>query len=543
MTDSETDMGPVVTEIAAEDEAPGIFPLGWRRYLYATNHKDIGTMFLLLAIICGLIGMVFAFYMRAELIQPGLQVFASERGYRVALTGHGIFMMLFSAIPAIFGLAAWLVPLMIGAPGLAFPRLSNLSFWLMPFAVLMCLMSFRMPAQDAALGVAAGWNLRVPLASYGAFGPAVDFFLMGELIWAISVLMAVINFLTTILNMRAPGMRLGKMPLFPWSVMAFSLLLLVALPALFCAGVLLFADRHFGTTLFNAAGGGDPQVYQNLFWLFGHAIGLACLLPGLGMIGHVLSAFSGRPLSGRMSVAYAIFVLGGLGLFGWGMHLGSFGSDGDLNSFFIIAGMAVFLPAGVIMAAYLSTLWDGAIHFRAPMIWALGFLPVFAMGIMGGLIMICIGGHSVLHGTTFEVAYGHYFVSLSFIFAFFAGWYFWFPKITGLTYSEALAKVHFWLTFVGGNVAFLPMFWLGLAGMPRGVADYPAVYGGWNHVVGYGTWMVGMGLAVFLVTMVLAVWKKRLSGSNPWGRSVSGLEWQLSSPPPYRTYDELPHIR
>lgn len=536
--------GPeAVGEAMTEGGAQGAYPRGWRRYLYATNHKDVGTMFLLLALLCGVIGMVFAFYMRAELMQPGLQVFADERAYQVALTGHGTFMILFCAIPSVLGLAAWLVPLSIGAPGLAFPRLSNLSFWLMPFAVLMCLMSFRMPSHGVALGVAAGWNLRVPLSSYGAFGPAVDFFLVGELMWAISVLMAVINFLTTILNMRAPGMGLGKMPLFPWSVMAFSLLLLVALPALFCAGILLFADRHFGTTLFNAAGGGDPQVYQNLFWLFGHAIGLACLLPGLGIIGHVLSAFSGRPLSGRMSVAYAIFVLGGLGLFGWGMHLGCFGNDGDLQSFFMIAGMAVFLPAGVIMAAYLSTLWGGAIRFRAPMIWALGFLPVFAVGIMGGLIMTCIGTHSVLHGSAFEVAYGHYFVSLSFMFAFFSGWYFWFPKFTGLTYNEVLAKAHFWLTFVGGNMAFLPMFWLGLAGMPRGVADYPAVYGGWNRVVGYGSCLVGLGLAVFLVTMALALWEKHLSGSNPWGRGVSGLEWQLSSPPPYRTYDELPHIR
>lgn len=517
-------------------------PRGWRRFLYATNHKDVGTMFLVFALVGFAVALTFAVYLRVELMQPGLQVFHSNRAYRVALTGHGAFALLFTMVPAVIGLGAWLVPLNIGAPGLAFPRMSNLSFWLMPFALMLCVLSFLVPGHGSADGVASGWYLGVPLASYGELGPAVDFMLMAQLMWAVSVLLAVINFLTTILNMRAPGMRLSRLPLFPWAMLGFSLLMLVALPALLTSRVLLLADRHFGTTLFNAAGGGNPEMYQTLFWLFGHAVGLACLLPGLGIIGHVLSAFSGRALTGRVSIAYAIFALGGLGVFGWGMHLGSIHGAGQLPGLFLFAGLSVFLPAGIIVAAFLSTLWGGAIRFRAPMVWSLGFLPVFVIGILSGLMLTCVGTHSVLHGTSFEIAYGHYFISLSFLFSFFSGWYFWFPKFTGIVYDERLAKLHFWLTFIGGHIAFLPMFGLGLAGMPRGVGDYPAIYAGWNMISGIGAFLLALSFVVFILTMALAFWRRRPAEDNPWQTHLAGLEWGLPSPPPYRTFDELPHI-
>lgn len=522
--------------IATED-----YPRGWRRFVYATNHKDVGTMFLVFALIAAVLGGMAGHDMQRELAAPGLQQFHDMRAFAVAATTHGIVMLFFALLPAALGFAHWLVPLMIGSPGLAFPRLGGFAFWLMPFALLMFLLSLDLPGDADGMGVATGWQMIAPLSSYGAPGPAVDCAMAALVMAAAGLAMAAINLIVTIFNMRAPGMSLRKMPLLPWASLTSSFLLLVILPVLALVYVMLAMDRHVGTTFFNPAGGGDVLLYQHLFWFFGHAAALVALIIATGIVGHVIAAFSARPLPARLGLAYALIALALTGLCGWGQHMISAGMSFEARAFFLVATLAAVVPMGFIVFSLLATLSGGAVRLTAPMLWALGFVPVFTVGAMSAMVQA--GGAGVLlHGTVFEIAQWHYQFALSALFAFFAGWYFWFPKMTGWRCNGLLAGLHFAVTFVGANLAVFPQFLLGLSGMPRGVADYPAVYTGWNHLAAQGGEILLLGQLIFVVAVALSLWLRRPAGNNPWNLD-EGLEWTLSSPPPYQTFNELPQIR
>lgn len=552
MTD--TAATPAHFEAAGHDEAhhdadhrPGFFV----RWFMSTNHKDIGTLYLIFAIIAGIIGGAISGMMRMELAEPDIQYLAQWAGeegnaarhfWNVMITAHGLIMVFFMVMPAMIGgFGNWFVPLMIGAPDMAFPRMNNISLWLLVPAFILLFGSVFVPGGVAA-GAGTGWTVYAPLSTFGSAGPAVDMAILSLHLAGASSILGAINFITTIFNMRAPGMTLHKMPLFVWSVLVTAFLLLLALPVLAAAITMLLTDRNFGTTFFDAAGGGDPLLYQHLFWFFGHPEVYIMILPGFGMISQIVATFSKKPVFGYLGMAYAMVAIGVVGFVVWAHHMFTVGLSLNMKLYFTAATMVIAVPTGIKIFSWIATMWGGSVTFKTPMIWSMGFIFMFTVGGVTGVVLANGGFTNYVHDTYYVVAHFHYVLSLGSVFAIFAGWYYWFGKMFGKMYNEFLGQLHFWFFFIGVNVLFFPMHFLGLDGMPRRYPDYVDSQAYWNDIATYGYVIMAAGMVVFFINVFWSLLAGKKAEDNYWGEGATTLEWTLSSPPPYHQFNTLPKI-
>jgi len=511
------------------------------RWFMSTNHKDIGILYLITSAIVGLISVAFTIYMRLELMEPGVQYMCMEGArfiansaevctpnghlWNVMITYHGVLMMFFVVIPALFGgFGNYFMPLQIGAPDMAFPRMNNLSFWLY--------------VAGTSLGV--GWVLYPPLSTTEA-GMSMDLAIFAVHVSGASSILGAINMITTFLNMRAPGMTLFKVPLFSWSIFVTAWLILLALPVLAGAITMLLTDRNFGTTFFDPAGGGDPILYQHILWFFGHPEVYIIILPGFGIISHVIATFSRKPVFGYLPMVWAMIAIGALGFVVWAHHMYTVGMSLTQQSYFMLATMVIAVPTGVKVFSWIATMWGGSVEFKTPMLWAFGFLFLFTVGGVTGIVLSQAGVDRAYHDTYYVVAHFHYVMSLGAVFAIFAGIYFYFPKMTGRMYPEWAGKLHFWAMFIGANLTFFPQHFLGRQGMPRRYIDYPEAFALWNYWSSVGAFISFASFVFFFVVIIYAMLRgARVTEANPWNEYADTLEWTLPSPPPEHTFEQLP---
>jgi cytochrome c oxidase subunit 1 len=536
------------------DHKPGFFA----RWFMSTNHKDIGTLYLIFAIFAGIVGGAISGLMRLELAAPGIQylqgwasMMAGKEAsldeayhmWNVLITAHGLIMVFFMVMPAIIGgFGNWFVPLMIGAPDMAFPRMNNISFWLTVVAFIMLLGSSFVPG-GTGLGAGTGWTVYAPLSTSGSVGPAVDMAIFSLHLAGAASILGAINFITTIFNMRAPGMTLHKMPLFVWSVLVTAFLLLLALPVLAAAITMLLVDRNFGGAFFDASAGGDPVLYQHLFWFFGHPEVYIMILPGFGIISQIVATFSRKPVFGYLGMAYAMVAIGVVGFVVWAHHMFTTGMSVDMKMYFTAATMVIAVPTGIKIFSWIATMWGGSVSFKTPMVWAMGFIFMFTVGGVTGVVLANGGLDDNLHDTYYVVAHFHYVLSLGAVFSLFAGFYYWFGKMSGRQLNEFLGHLHFWVFFVGVNVLFFPMHFLGNSGMPRRYPDYPEAFAYWNGVASFGYAIMAVGVLIFFVNVIWSLVAGRRAEDNYWGEGATTLEWTLTSPPPYHQFETLPVIK
>ena len=547
---------PTIKREAVADHHDGSHndhPSVWNpmRWLNSTNHKDIGLMYLFFAMFAGIIGFGLSGMIRMELMEPGVQYFdgsswwGDQHNYNVVTTMHGLTMIFFMVMPALIGgFGNYFVPIMIGAPDMAMPRMNNISFWLMPFSFALALISMFVPGvSEASKGFGGGWVLYPPLSTTGHPGSSMDLLILSLHIAGISSILGAVNFIVTILNMRAPGMTIHKMPLFAWALLITAFLLVLALPVLAAALTMLLTDRNFGSQFFDPSGGGDPIMFQHLFWFFGHPEVYIMILPGFGIISHIISTFSKKPVFGYLAMAYAMAAIGFIGFIVWAHHMYTVGMGVELKAYFVAATMVIAVPTGVKIFSWIATMWGGSIEFKVPMLWAIGFVFLFTVGGVTGVMLANAGVDHMLHDTYYVVAHFHYVLSLGAVFTLFAGWYYWFEKMFGFKYNAPLAGLHFWLMFIGTNMIFFPQHFLGLNGMPRRYVDYPDAFAFWNKISTFGYFVTMVAMIVFFVGLILSMIARKKGQANPWGEYATTLEWTLSSPPPFHQFNELPVVK
>jgi cytochrome c oxidase subunit 1 len=511
-------------------------PHGWRRWVYATNHKDIGTLYLLFAFTMLMLGGVLALLIRAELFQPGLQIVNPEL-FNQLTTMHGLIMVFGAIMPAFVGFANWMIPLQIGASDMAFARMNNFSFWLMIPAALMLSSTFFMPGGAPA----AGWTLYAPLTMQ--MGPSMDVAIFALHVLGASSIMGSINIIVTILNMRAPDMPLMKMPMFVWTWLITAFLLIAVMPVLAGVITMTLTDRHFGTTFFNPTGGGDPVMFQHIFWFFGHPEVYIMILPAFGIVSQIIPAFARKKLFGYSSMVYATASIAILSFIVWAHHMYTTGMPVTGQLFFMYATMLISVPTGVKVFNWVATMWRGSMTFETPMLFAVGFIFVFTMGGFTGLILSMAPIDLQLQDGYYVVAHFHYVLVAGSLFAMFAGAYYWMPKWTGVMYKESRGKLHFWWTLIAFNVTFFPMHFLGLAGMPRRYADYPMQFADFNAIASVGAFFFGFAQVYFFFFIVLPcmLGKGEKAAQQPW-EGAEGLEWEVPSPAPHHTYETPPKL-
>ena len=526
-------MSTVATDDHHDDHQES--PYSIKRWLFTTNHKDIGTLYLWFSFIMFLIGGVMALVIRTELFEPGLQ-FVDPQFFNSMTTMHAIMMIFGVVMPAFTGLANWLIPMMVGATDMALPRMNNWSFWILPFAFAMMLSTLFMDGG----GPAGGWTLYPPLVLQT--GDALPFVILSMHFMGLSSIMGAINVIATILNMRAPGMTLMKMPLFVWTWLITAYLLIAVMPVLAGGITMLLTDKFFETSFFNAAGGGDPVMFQHIFWFFGHPEVYILILPSFGVVSSIIPTFARKPLFGSASMVYATGSIAFLSFIVWAHHMFTVGMPLAGELFFMFATMLIAVPTGVKVFNWIATMWRGAMTFETPMLFALGFIIMFSIGGFSGLMLALAPVDFQYHDTYFVVAHFHYVLVPGSIFAIIAAVYYWLPKWCGNMYSEGLGKTHFWLSTIFVNLTFFPMHFVGLAGMPRRIPDYALQFSDYNMLATIGAFGFGFAQLLFLYLVIKAIRGGEKATSQVW-ENAEGLEWTLSSPPPYHSFTTPPVIK